>query len=117
MCKEMPVIPVNRVVDLKRTVGKKWRAEEEERHKGLLTKNYKFYFGMRFFGSTSVFVATSGAGSGGLAAAWQFSPVLWSPASQNPHFRFLNSNLSDKNRAQRNRSKLPFLGWRSADFL
>jgi hypothetical protein len=32
MCKEMPVISVNRVVDMK-----KWRAEEEERHKGLLT--------------------------------------------------------------------------------
>jgi hypothetical protein len=29
--------PVNKVVDPKRTIGKKWRAEEEERHKGLLT--------------------------------------------------------------------------------
>jgi hypothetical protein len=37
MCKEMPVIPVNRVVDTK----KKWRAEEEERHKGSLTKTNK----------------------------------------------------------------------------
>jgi hypothetical protein len=37
MCKEMPVIPVNRLVDLKRKTGKNWRAEEEERHKGLLT--------------------------------------------------------------------------------
>jgi hypothetical protein len=37
MCKEMPVIPVNRVVDPKRIIGKKWRAEEEERHKGSLT--------------------------------------------------------------------------------
>jgi hypothetical protein len=37
MCKEMPVIPVNRVVDTKRKIGKKWLAEEEERHKGLLT--------------------------------------------------------------------------------
>jgi hypothetical protein len=37
MCKEMPVIPVNKVVDQKRIIGKKWRAEEEERHKGLLT--------------------------------------------------------------------------------
>jgi hypothetical protein len=38
MCKEMPVIPVNKVnkeVDPKR---KKWRAGEEERHKGLLTQ-------------------------------------------------------------------------------
>jgi hypothetical protein len=38
MCKEMLVIPVNKVVDPKRIIGKKWRAEEEERHKGLLTK-------------------------------------------------------------------------------
>jgi hypothetical protein len=37
MCKEMPVIPVNRVVDPKRRIGTKWRAEEEERHKGSLT--------------------------------------------------------------------------------
>jgi hypothetical protein len=37
MCKEMRVIPVNRVVDRKRIIGKKWRAEEEEGHKGLLT--------------------------------------------------------------------------------
>jgi hypothetical protein len=42
MCKEMPVIPVNKVVDPKRIIGKKWRAEEEERHKGSLTKkNHK----------------------------------------------------------------------------
>jgi hypothetical protein len=26
------------VVDPKRIIGKKWRAEEEERHKGLLTQ-------------------------------------------------------------------------------
>jgi hypothetical protein len=39
MCKELPVIPaVNRVVDPKRIIGKKWRAEEEERHKGSLTQ-------------------------------------------------------------------------------
>jgi hypothetical protein len=38
MCKEMPVIPVNRAVDQKRIMGKKWRAEEEERHKGSLTQ-------------------------------------------------------------------------------
>jgi hypothetical protein len=37
MCKEMPVILVNKVVDPKRIIGKKWRAEEEERHKGSLT--------------------------------------------------------------------------------
>jgi hypothetical protein len=35
MCKEMPVIPVNRVVDPKRIIGKK--AEEEQTHKGSLT--------------------------------------------------------------------------------
>jgi hypothetical protein len=40
MCKEMPVIPVNKVVDPKRKIGK--RRAEEERHKGLLTK--KKYF-------------------------------------------------------------------------
>jgi hypothetical protein len=39
MCKEMPVIPVIKVVDPKRIIRKKWRAEEEEeRHKGLLTQ-------------------------------------------------------------------------------
>jgi hypothetical protein len=38
MCKEMPVILVNKVVDPKRIIGKKWRAEEEERHKGSLTQ-------------------------------------------------------------------------------
>jgi hypothetical protein len=32
------VILVNKVVDPKRIIGKKWRAEEEERHKGSLTK-------------------------------------------------------------------------------
>jgi hypothetical protein len=39
----MQVIPVNRVVDKKRIIGKKQRAkeekEEEEKHKGSLTKN------------------------------------------------------------------------------
>jgi hypothetical protein len=38
MCKELPVILVNKVVDPKRIIGKKWRAKEEERHKGSLTK-------------------------------------------------------------------------------
>jgi hypothetical protein len=38
MCKEMSVIPVNKVVDPKRIIGIKWRAKEEERHKGLLTQ-------------------------------------------------------------------------------
>jgi hypothetical protein len=37
MCKEMPAIPVNRVVDDKRIIGKKWRAEEE-RQKGQLNQ-------------------------------------------------------------------------------
>jgi hypothetical protein len=36
MCKEMPVIPVNRVVDKEKNNGEKWRVEEQERHKGLL---------------------------------------------------------------------------------
>jgi hypothetical protein len=35
MCKELSVIP-------KRIIGKKWRAEEEERHKGSLTPQKKF---------------------------------------------------------------------------
>jgi hypothetical protein len=38
MCKEIPVIPVNRVVDKKRIIQKKWKAEKEKRHKGSLTK-------------------------------------------------------------------------------
>jgi hypothetical protein len=38
MCKEMPVIPVNKVVDPKTIIGTKWMAEEEERHKGSLTQ-------------------------------------------------------------------------------
>jgi hypothetical protein len=42
MCKEMSVIPVNKVVDPKRIFGKKWRAKEEERHKGLLTPKKSF---------------------------------------------------------------------------
>jgi hypothetical protein len=33
MCKEMQVIPVDRVVDKNRTIGKKWTAKEEKRHK------------------------------------------------------------------------------------
>jgi hypothetical protein len=35
MCKEMPVIPVNKLVDPKITIEKNG---EEERHKGSLTK-------------------------------------------------------------------------------
>jgi hypothetical protein len=31
MCKEMPVILFNRVVDKKKIIRKKWRAEEEEK--------------------------------------------------------------------------------------
>jgi hypothetical protein len=38
MRKELPVVLVNKVVDPKRIIGKKWRAKEEERHKGSLTK-------------------------------------------------------------------------------
>jgi hypothetical protein len=34
---EMLVIPVSRVADSKRIIGKKWRTKEEERHKGSLT--------------------------------------------------------------------------------
>jgi hypothetical protein len=46
MCKELPVILVNKVVDPKRIIGKKWRAEEEERHKGSLTPPPKKSFQM-----------------------------------------------------------------------
>jgi hypothetical protein len=35
MRKELLVILVNTVVDPKRIIGKTWRAEEEERHKGV----------------------------------------------------------------------------------
>jgi hypothetical protein len=36
----MTVMPVNRAVDKKKSNRKKWRAEEEERHKGVAdTKN------------------------------------------------------------------------------
>jgi hypothetical protein len=38
MCKEMPVIPDNSVVDKKRIIGKNGGAKEEERHKGSLTQ-------------------------------------------------------------------------------
>jgi hypothetical protein len=37
MCKEMPVILVNRMVDKKIIIGKKWRTKVEEGHKGSLT--------------------------------------------------------------------------------
>jgi hypothetical protein len=37
MCKELPVIPVYRVVNNRRIFKKKWRVEEEERHLGSLT--------------------------------------------------------------------------------
>jgi hypothetical protein len=51
MRKELLVILVNKVVDPKGIIGKKWRAKEEERHKGLLTQKklliivqFKVYF-------------------------------------------------------------------------
>jgi hypothetical protein len=40
----MPVILVNRVVDKKRIIRKKWRAKEEERLMGSLTLVYNFGF-------------------------------------------------------------------------
>jgi hypothetical protein len=40
MCKELPV----KVVDPKRIIGKKWRAKEEDRHKGSLTKKKRFFY-------------------------------------------------------------------------
>jgi hypothetical protein len=41
MCKKLLVILVNKVGDPKRIIGKKWRAKEEERHKGSLTQKKK----------------------------------------------------------------------------
>jgi hypothetical protein len=38
MCKEMPVIPVSKMMDPKKNNRTKWRAEEEERHRGSLAK-------------------------------------------------------------------------------
>jgi hypothetical protein len=43
----MPVILVNKAEDPKRIIVKKWRAKEEERHKGLLTQNIAQYVGRR----------------------------------------------------------------------
>jgi hypothetical protein len=43
MCKELLVILVNKVVDPKRIIGKKWRAKEEERHKGSLTPTHPLH--------------------------------------------------------------------------
>jgi hypothetical protein len=40
---QRPVFPVNRVVDPKKNNQKKWRAKEEERHKGALTKKTLTY--------------------------------------------------------------------------
>jgi hypothetical protein len=58
-CKEMPIIPVNKVMDNKRILAKR-RAEEEDRHKGLLTppppkKVPKFETQMPVFTSTPRF--------------------------------------------------------------
>jgi hypothetical protein len=53
MCKELPVILVNKVVDPKRIIGKKWRAEEEERHKGSLTPKKYIIVSEHFINSKS----------------------------------------------------------------
>jgi hypothetical protein len=56
----MPVIPVNKVVDLKRIIGNNWRAEEEERHKKTLeprsTLSFKENYGYPFL--TQLFSVT-----------------------------------------------------------
>jgi hypothetical protein len=44
MCEELPVIPVDAKVDKKIIIGKKWRAKEEERHKGSLTSTKSILF-------------------------------------------------------------------------
>jgi hypothetical protein len=40
MCKELPFIPVNKVVDSKRIIGKNGGLKKEERHKGSLTQKH-----------------------------------------------------------------------------
>jgi hypothetical protein len=42
-------------VDPKRIIGKKWRAEEEERHKGSLTKKKNIYIYIYILLKTSGF--------------------------------------------------------------
>jgi hypothetical protein len=50
MCKELLVILVSKVVDPKRIHNrKKWRAEEEERHKGLLTQKTVYHLATLFY--------------------------------------------------------------------
>jgi hypothetical protein len=44
MCKELLVIPVNKVVDPKRIIGKNGGLKEEERHKGSLTQKNVYVF-------------------------------------------------------------------------
>jgi hypothetical protein len=56
MCKEMPVIPVCKVMDPKRIIGNKWRAEEEERHKGALTQ--KIMHSERKFVTVVIFIVS-----------------------------------------------------------
>jgi hypothetical protein len=54
MCKEMPVILVNMVVDPKKNNRKKWRAKEEEKHKGSLTpQKYINIFGADIINHTN----------------------------------------------------------------
>jgi hypothetical protein len=55
MCKEMPVNLVNRVVDPKRIIGKKWRAGEEERHKEINEKPKEPFCVKKFWRSEAVF--------------------------------------------------------------
>jgi hypothetical protein len=43
MCKELPVIPVNRVVDMRSKIGIKWRAKEEESYNGSLTPTTLYF--------------------------------------------------------------------------
>jgi RNA recognition motif-containing protein len=59
MCKELPVIPVNKVVDLKRIIGKKWRAKEEERHKGSLSPKKLFVSQVRVLFVRNLMPSTS----------------------------------------------------------
>jgi hypothetical protein len=61
--KELPVILVNKVVDPKKNNRKKWRVEEEERHKGSLTAKkfgQKLWIKPKFLNFKFVFMTLHG---------------------------------------------------------
>jgi hypothetical protein len=58
MCKEMPVIPVNKVVDPKRIIGKDGGPRRRESHKGLLTPPKKLTYIFQNVGSFLTYLPT-----------------------------------------------------------